>query len=531
MTFKFKGIRVAPMCLWLLVPVALGLAITRQSLWIDEGYTIWFAAHRSMSSFLSSLVGWTDDAEMIFYLVYMWLWVKVWGTTEIALRASNIPFAMLLFGTEAWASWNLFRRPNAWIFFCLSPFIWFYLNEARPYVALMAFSTVAIVAVLAYLMEPARYRVVAPWFCLTALFLACGIHILAAFLFPSLLFMMAMAARGDMALRKSLLRDWSLSVFVFLPAFVALGTFYAWVERSGNLRTGRPGLVNLSFVFYEFMGFGGLGPPRNELRGNHHLQMFISYWPWLLVGISATLAVVFFLFVMRPTPVARKLVGSLLIGMGIAFAVSWVAHLPLLGRHMAVFLPMLLMIPMVWTGPQRASLRLRYLSAAIGVTLAIAWGISDARLAFLHKYEKESYRAASSIAVERARLSGGEILWAADPKVAYYYGLREVSVHPRTEPGGTDISGITWPVRNQATDVRNWTMDEALAYLRSRTAPAILALSKPDLFDDKGVWRTLIEQQKPTVVASGNEFWIYEWQPPAEASPIANLHQRGDRQP
>ena len=531
MTLKFKGVRVVSMGLWLVVPLLLGLAITRQSLWIDEGYTIWFVAHRSMSAFLSSLVGWTDDAEMILYLLYMWVWVKVWGTTEIALRAANIPFGMLLFGTVAWASGSLFRRPNVWILFCLSPFIWFYMNEARPYVALMAFSTVAMVAVLAYVMEPARYRVAAPWCCLAALFLACGFHILAAFLFPSLLFMMAIAARGDMTLRKSLLRDWSLSFFVFLPGFVALGTFYAWIERSRNLRTGKPGLVNLAFVFYEFMGFAGLGPPRNELRENHQLQIFTGYWPWLLVGVAAALAVVFFLFVIRPTPVARKLVGSLSIGMGIAFAVSWIAHVPFLGRHVAVFLPMFLMIPMVWTRPQEASLRLRYLSAVVGVALAIAWGISDARLVFLHKYEKESYRAASSIAMERAGLSGGEILWAADPKAAYYYGLRAVSVHPRTEPGETDIIGATWPVRNQATDARNWTMDEALLYLRSRTAPAILVLSKPDLFDDKGVWRTLIKQERPAVVADGNEFWIYEWQPPAEASRIANLHQREESQP
>ena len=33
-----------------------------------------------------------------------------------------------------------------------------------------------------------------------------------------------------------------------------------------NKTVGNPGLLNLAFVAYEFLGFQGLGPPRNELR-------------------------------------------------------------------------------------------------------------------------------------------------------------------------------------------------------------------------------------------------------------------------
>ena len=143
-------------------PALLGLAITHQSLWMDEGSTVWFASHQGIASFFSSLVGSRGapgDPQMLFYLLYMWGWIKMWGTSEVALRAANIPFAVLLLVTMRWASLRLFARSNAWLLLCLSPFVWFYMNEARPYIAVMSFSTLAVVAMLAYLMGPANYGV------------------------------------------------------------------------------------------------------------------------------------------------------------------------------------------------------------------------------------------------------------------------------------------------------------------------------------------------------------------------------------
>src|SRR5216683_3009900 len=134
---------------WLVLPVTFGLAITHQSLWMDEGYTVWFAAHKSIGSFFSTLIGApgaTGDPQMLFYLLYMWSWVKVFGESEIALRAANIPFALLFLGAMGWASQRFLKLSNLWVLFCLSPFFWFYLNDARPYLALMTFAAVAVVA-------------------------------------------------------------------------------------------------------------------------------------------------------------------------------------------------------------------------------------------------------------------------------------------------------------------------------------------------------------------------------------------------
>src|SRR5262249_48461130 len=189
-------LRIGPGWLWLLFPATLCLAITRQSLWIDEGFTVWFASHRTFHSFLTVLIGSRGapgDPQLILYLLHIWAWIKVFGSSELSLRAANLPSAIIFIGAMGWASRRLFWHANLWAISCLSPFFWFYLNEARPYAALIAFSSVATVALLAYLADPLRYRRAAPWFCFAALLLAWGSHILAAFLFPPLIALAAIS--------------------------------------------------------------------------------------------------------------------------------------------------------------------------------------------------------------------------------------------------------------------------------------------------------------------------------------------------
>jgi hypothetical protein len=511
---------------WLVLPATLGLAITHQSLWMDEGFTVWFAAHRSVSSFFSTLTGLPGargDPQMILYLTYIWGWVKLFGESEVALRAANIPFAILFMGTMSWACRRFLRQPNLWALFCLSPFFWFYLNEARPYIALMAFSAVAIVALLAYLIDPAEYRASAPWWCLIALLLAWGTHILGAFLFPSIAVLSVTATARDLNVRRNFLRDWSRPFLFCMPAFLALGTFYVWASAHGvSKEHGEPGLSNLAFILYEFLGFGGLGPPRFELRQNPHLYVFAPYWPLLLLGAVSLLTVGLLLFRARPPKLVWRLTTSLIVGMAIALGFARIENFRIIGRHMAVFFPLLLLTLMLGQKRSFSSSRERYAAITALVAVGIVWGISDARLVYMRKYEKDAYREASSIAVARARQDGGKIMWVADPHAAHYYGIQVMKGDrsPQIEPGDT----LDWHVSVQAIDGKNWDPEEAEAYLDSSTASTILVFSRGDLFDTKSAWSTLIQQQKPTQIAQLPAFSIYEWQPKvATAAGIASL--------
>lgn len=509
--------RLAQALAWLLVPLTLCLAITRQSLWPDEAFTAWFASHASFKSFFCTLVGSPGrpgDSQIIFYLLYMWGWVKLLGQSELALRAANIPFAVLYIGAAAWASRKLLKQPNLWVFFCLNPFFWYYLNEARPYVALLAFSTFATVALLAYLMDPLEYRTLAPWCCLIALFFAWGLHIMAAFLFPSLAVLTALVAFTEPTARRMFLKDWAKPALLCAPAFVALATFYIRTSAYGTNRYGKPALSSLLYALYEFSGFTGLGPPRNDIRANPQLSVFSSFWFLLLLGLVPLLGIGILLFRARPSKLVLSLAVGLLAGVVVAARVAALDEFQMLGRHLTAFLPLLLFTLMLGLLPSLSSAQpTRYAAILTLIALALAWGLSDVRLVTMAKYQKDSYREASSIALKAVRSGQEQILWAADPYTAYYYGVYVMNGRRPVEIG--EPNAVNWPVLQQAVDARNWTAEKASAYISSASIPVILVLGKSDAFDANGGWLGLLQEHPPSQLARLNTLAIYEWSAPA----------------
>jgi len=508
--------RLATSLLWLLLPLTLVLAVTRQSLWTDEGFTIWFASHNSASSFFSTLVGSrgaAGDSQILFYLVYMWAWVKVFGASEVALRAANIPFAIVFISAMAWASRRLLHLPSLWALFCLSPFFWFYLNEARPYVALLAFSGVATVALLAYLIRPTEYRANAPWICLTALLFAWGTHITAAFLFPSFLVLVAARSLTETYVIHNFIKDWLKPILLCSPAFIALGVFYVQTSEYGINRYGKSGLTSLSYVLYEFAGFQGLGPPRNDIRTTPNLSIFLPYWPFLFAGVLVCLGLGRLLVRTRPDKIVLSLLVCLVVGVLIAVNVSMIEDFQILGRHMAAFFPLALITLMLWLRPRFVARNTRSASIVVLTMLGLVWAISDARLVFLNKYEKDSYRDACAIALAKVRSDHGKILWAADPHTAYYYGIQVISAQRIMRIPNQDGS-----VHYPAVDARNWNPREAKAYLDASDRPIILVLGKPDAFDAKDAWPLLIHERNSKELAHLAAFEIYEWPAPTTTS-------------
>ena len=63
---------------------------------IDEGFSVWLASHSTLSSLWQALkTGDSSDLQMGLYYVYLWAWTHVFGTSEYALRAANLPWALL----------------------------------------------------------------------------------------------------------------------------------------------------------------------------------------------------------------------------------------------------------------------------------------------------------------------------------------------------------------------------------------------------------------------------------------------------
>ena len=219
------------LALVLCASVLLALAVTRQSLWIDEAYVAWFASQPSYHAMLSTLWAYRgSESQMPLYLVYMRAWVQMFGRGEIALRLANLPFAALLLAAMSWASAGLLRRRYAWLLLGLSPMLWFYMNEARPYVALMATSALVAAAVLAYALEYDRYARPAPWVALASFTLGFGFHMLAAFQAAPAVMFLLLTGRGQLRRRGG---DWLRPALVFLPLICLTAAYYGWKTLAG----------------------------------------------------------------------------------------------------------------------------------------------------------------------------------------------------------------------------------------------------------------------------------------------------------
>lgn len=485
----------------------LALAVTRQSLWIDEAYVAWFASHPSYAAMFRTL--WTyqgSEAQMPLYLIYMRSWVQMFGRSEAALRAANVPFAVLLLADMSWASATLLRRRYAWLLLGLSPMLWFYMNETRPYVALMATSAVVAAAVLAYCLKPGRYAGTAPWIAVAAFTVGLGFHMLAVLLAPAALLFLLLSRRGQ--LRRAA-AEWLRPALVFLPLIGLISGYYAWKTASGagGMRASA-GWKNLAFVIYEFAGFAGLGPPRNDLRAGAGGALS-AYWPWLLLGCTAMGALAGLVLVSRQHKVARDFLMSTGVALLMAVLACQAAHFRFLGRHLAALFPFLFTSGLMLTDIAAKTRRVRTLAVASTLLLAVAWAVSDARLVLLPSYAKDGYREAVAIAAQAAGSGYQQVLWAADDRVAFYYGLRVVDGGASASADGAP-QPVAWPVAQQATFAAGWTAEEVRNYLSGRRFPTVLVLSKEDLYDRTGAWTTLVAATHAVKIAAPNTFAIYE---------------------
>jgi hypothetical protein len=497
----------------------LALAITRQSLWIDEAWTAWFAAQTSTGSLLRDLM-WArgSDSQMPGYVLYMHAWVTLFGRTEIMLRFSNLPFAVVLLSSLSWISTVLLKRPFAWLIIAVSPFLWFYMNEARPYMMLMAGSGVVAAAVLAYSMEPCEYPRVAPWVAMASFTATLACYMLAGFIGATVLLLLFFSIRQWWP---RLVSDWRGPVLVFLPFIAAITSYYAWtVVRGAGGARGIAGLRNVAFVIYEFCGFDGLGPPRNELRASGGSGLF-AYGPTLVLGFAALGSVLALITIAPRRKIDRDFAASVAIGFAIAVLACRMAHFRFLGRHFAAFYPFALIALLMNTDTLSKRGR-RWIVAGAFALLAGMWAVSDARL-LLPSYGKEDYRSAAGFAIERARSDDGAILWAADWAAAYYYGLKLDQPADGNLPGKSATPPpVDWPVSERALFASNWTSAEVCRYADTSRVPIILVLGdKPDIFDQDHSWERLIREPEAHAVriAAPNGFDTYEF-PPKEGHSI-----------
>lgn len=114
-----------------------------QGFWIDEVFMITMATERSLSELLFVVPQFEPHPPL--YNVFMWAWVGIFGTSEIAMRSSSVLFSIATIPLVYLLVRRLFGRSTTGIvgaFVAVSPFQIWYAQEARMY-ALLVLLTVA----------------------------------------------------------------------------------------------------------------------------------------------------------------------------------------------------------------------------------------------------------------------------------------------------------------------------------------------------------------------------------------------------
>lgn len=460
------------------------LAVTQQSLWIDEGS----AALKAMEP---SLGGWwqnlrsegNSNLQLIGQLFYLWGWEKLLGSSEIALRLSNLPFFVVGVLALAWGMGPGRNRQNAIGLLALTnAFLWYYLSEARPYIVLFGFAAVSAACLFRLLQEPEKSLDSAFWyglFCLGIVGL-CATSLIAV---PWALGAIGAAIfwSGPRNLTRCALRFKISSAFL-AAGMAALGLYYLWTLQLGARASavGRTGLFNIGFIFYELLGLAGLGPGRLELRETGATAT-IAFLPWLALGAGALLVLLGAGFLALRNGLTRRHLIFFVLAVGGPFALVLLAgaagHMRLVGRHLSPLLPFLL----AWLAAGLAVLvsgALWKKLLAAGVLLALL--VSALEIRFAPRHRRDDYRAAAALA-RAAVASGQRIWWLADADTGRYYRV---------------------------------PLDSPLVATSSTAAasPSLVILSKPDIYDAAGEARAYLTRNGFRVERTLPAFQI--WQPP-----------------
>lgn len=109
-----------------------------QPLWADELYTVWSASFSTFSDFMSKSI--FNDVHPPFYNILMFIWVKAFGTSELAVRFPSILaniFSIIIFYRLLNKNYDKKTTYLSLIFFTSFYFSIFIVTEARSYSILL----------------------------------------------------------------------------------------------------------------------------------------------------------------------------------------------------------------------------------------------------------------------------------------------------------------------------------------------------------------------------------------------------------
>ena len=450
-------------------------AISSQSYWIDEATSLIVAMAPDPAEawkYAKAVGG--STIQMPLYHIYLYAWHKMFGGGEWIMRASNLPwfllaqlaFLVLLRDRPRWAM-------TAALLSAVSPTVWMYLDEARPYVMQYAAGCWLAAAVARSAMDNHRGTAISSPLLMAAL-TAATVVLLGSSLLGTIWAAGFLAALVWLhATRPSPAETPGPASLPLLlgcaAAAVILGIYYVWTWSEAGEGYHRAGLslVSLPYIAYEFFGFAGYGPGKLQLR-NSVAGSLVQALP-VMVPLALVVGALLLFLVLRPrskSPSRRAMVAwllALLLPSVIILGAFYLSAYRPLPRHFlpafpAVVLALAALLNLAWA-------QKHMVWRAVAVLLPLLWLGSALNLRWREVHAKDDYRTAARIAAA-ALADNKEVWWAADAAAAYIY-LTPVALE--------EVPGRAWAMQAPSWDA-----------IRFKFPPRVIVISKPDIYDPQG---------------------------------------------
>jgi hypothetical protein len=462
-------------------------AISGQSFWIDEANSAWRASEPNFSSLIARMTSDAgSDAQMPFFLILLWCWEKLFGHGEVALRAMNLVW--LVPGIIIIAQGRFDRIAVA----ATSAFLWFYVDEARPYgmqigASFMVFGLLerAVTAAQQPYVHLPLLRRYEEWLLVFALLFLAGSSLLGA------IWAVAAVAAAMFAVpwpsRRASRTRLKAPLVVLIVILTPLALYYCWtiLAGAGGTKVAVTDARSVMFIAYELLGVAGLGPARALLREDG-TSAFVPHLPavitFLLLAGAVTVAGIIELK-QKVSPRILMVCGlSTLTAAALILLAGYILHWRVVGRHLAPALAVVLAV-------EAAGLSLlwrRRWGRLIAISFLVAAFLSSANIRFAPRHAKDDYRAAAAVA-DNALQSGDRVWWSADALAALVYKV----------PLGDGCQGVLY------------LSEQAVGFEAKLERPQLVVTSKPDIYDPQGALATFLLRNRFQVVQTFPAFQIW----------------------
>lgn len=390
-------------------------SISSASFWVDEGIRYSYMLNGGI---LEAVKGGCEERQFMF-IIFEFIWSGIFGTSEIALRAMNIPFFLI----ATYYFIKILKKSNVspmyGLLFIIQPLFVYYLNDLSPYIILAAAGTGMIYYTFFQDEKDVKSIAKANLFFL----LGYAFHFIFAFCYfiylSSALKEIVSSDRKIQALVKHIKVD-----AVFCIAYIPLTIVYL-INMTNGIERGwdHPGFTNIAYVIYSFLGLQGLCLSRNDLRSlsfdNLDSVMIITS------GLLVLAVVVIFCLNIKKIIMSVKnnlsFLLSLIIYAVVFFAAAWIMYFHFWERHYIVlFVGFLffeiLWIHYAWENKNKAN----KVFTAVFVILLL---ISSFNIRFNYYYQKDDYKGLLEYIQKEEIIDEEVVLVQGNYQLYDYYGV------------------------------------------------------------------------------------------------------------